>query len=357
MDLRRLLGEGAGATLRLLPAETAHDVGMFILKHRLARFLPRPAETLKFPKELDLKVAVPGLGDLFHPIGLAAGFDKNARALRGFEDLGFSFLEVGTVTPQPQPGNSKPRMFRAKGEASLINRMGFNNDGHRAIYDRLEGAKLSLPVGVNLGKNKQTLLENSLSDFMKGLIQFRNLGSYLVINISSPNTPGLRDLANPDFIHQLGSEIKMQVPELLKKTWIKLDPDLPRKDFTALVEAISDEAFAGLILSNTHRVMWPEAGGMSGHVLSHMSSERLTWAYEVHGGRLSMIGSGGILSGIDVFHKLARGASAVQIYTGLVYRGPWAVLHMLEELKAEMHLHGFSSVSDVVGCHYLDRRS
>lgn len=352
-----MVGEWAGASLRMLPAEMAHDLGMFILKHRIARFLPKPAETLKLPKELDLKVTVPGLGDLSHPIGLAAGFDKNALALPGFVDLGFSFLEVGTVTPQAQPGNPKPRMFRAKGECSLINRMGFNNDGHRAIYDRLEPLQLSIPVGINLGKNKQTLLENSISDYMKGLIQFRNLGSYIVINISSPNTPGLRELANPEFIRELGREIKMQVPELLKKIWIKLDPDLPRRTFMDIVEAISEEAFAGLILCNTHRVVWPEAGGMSGHILSHLSSERLTWAYEVHKGGLPMIGSGGIVSGIDIFHKLARGASAVQIYTGLVYRGPWAVLHMLEELKAEMHLHGFSSVSDVVGCHYLDPRS
>jgi dihydroorotate dehydrogenase len=218
----------------------------------------------------------------------------------------------------------------------------------------VEAAQLGIPVGVNLGKNKQTLTGNAISDYLKGLIHFKNLGSYIVINISSPNTPGLRELANPEFIRQLKSEIEMQVPELLKKIWIKLDPDLSRKEFMALVEAITAERFAGLILSNTHRVAWPEAGGMSGHVLSHLSSERLTWAHEVHRGGLPMIGSGWVLSGVDVFHKLARGASAVQIYTALVYRGPWAVLHMLEELKAEMLLHGYKKASDVIGCHYRD---
>ena len=354
LNVKRMLGEIAGASLRVLPAEMAHDVGMLILKHRLARILPRPADTLDVPHDLDLSIAIPGWEGLAHPIGLAAGFDKNAVALRGFEDLGFSFIEVGTVTPLAQPGNPKPRMFRLKAESSLINRMGFNNDGHRAVYDRVEAAQLGIPVGVNLGKNKLTLTGNAISDYLKGLIHFKNLGSYIVINISSPNTPGLRELANPEFIRQLKSEIEMQVPELLKKIWIKLDPDLPRKEFMALVEAITAERFAGLILSNTHRVAWPEAGGMSGHVLSHLSSERLTWAHEVHRGGLPMIGSGGGLSGVDVFHKLARGASAVQIYTALVYRGPWAVLHMLEELKAEMLLHGYKKASDVIGCHYRD---
>ncbi|MEI8025952.1 MAG: quinone-dependent dihydroorotate dehydrogenase [Pseudomonadota bacterium] len=354
LNVKRILGELAGASLRVLPAEMAHDLGMLILKHRLARFLPRPADTLAVPHDLDLHIKIPGWGDLAHPIGLAAGFDKNAIALKGFEDLGFSFLEVGTVTPIAQPGNPKPRMFRSKSEYSLINRMGFNNDGHRAVYDRVEGSPLTIPVGVNLGKNKQTLTEHAISDYLKGLIHFKNLGSYIVINISSPNTPGLRELANPEFIRRLKSEIEMQVPELLKKIWIKLDPDLPRKEFISLIETITEERFAGLILSNTHRVTWPEAGGMSGHVLSHLSSERMTWAYEVHRGALPMIGSGGVMSGIDVFHKLARGASAVQIYTALVYRGPWAVLHMLEEFKAEMLLHGYTRASDVIGCHYRD---
>jgi len=349
MNFAANLGEFSAAALRLLPAETAHEIGMHILKFRLARLLPRPKPVFSGFK---LHQKASGIGQLRHPIGLAAGFDKNAFALPGFCDLGFSFIETGTITPLPQIGNPKPRLFRQKGEASLINRMGFNNDGHRAVLERLKTLRLPVPIGVNLGKNKTTPVERSLSDYLKGISQFKDIADYLVINISSPNTPGLRDLANPEFISQLASEVRLQFADSLKNIWIKLDPDMPIKIFQNLVEAIAQSEFAGLILTNTHRVEWPQSGGMSGHILSHLSSERLEWAYQVHQGQLPMIGCGGIFSGIDVFHKLARGASAVQIYTALVYRGPWAVLHMLDELQAEMKLRGFTDLSTVIGSHY-----
>ena len=348
-DGKRVLGEFLGSIVRLFPPELAHDIGIAILRHRLARYLPPPPS---YRKGLDLSCTIPGIGELRHPIGLAAGFDKNARALPGFCDLGLSFLETGTVTPLAQPGNPKPRLFRLKSEMSIINRMGFNNDGHRAIFDRLEALALPCPVGVNLGKNKNTPQDQAISDFLKGIIKFRALNNYLVINLSSPNTAGLRDLATPTFISDLASEVRMHFDDTLPRIWIKLDPDRPKQEFQQIVESIMNEKFGGIILTNTHRVEWPETGGMSGHVLSHLSSQRLEWAWEVHQGKLPMIGCGGILSGIDVFHKLARGANAVQIYTALIYRGPWTVIHMLDELEAEMALNGFRSVSDVVGSYY-----
>ena len=348
-DGKRILGEFLGSVLRIFPAEMAHDLGIFILRNRLTRYRPTPSS---YRKGLDLVCNVPGIGELRHPVGLAAGFDKNARALAGFSDLGFSFLETGTVTPLAQPGNPKPRLFRLKSEMSVINRMGFNNDGHRAIFDRLEGLSLPCPIGVNLGKNKATHQDQSIADFFKGIVKFRALNNYLVINLSSPNTPGLRDLATPAFISDLAQEVRMHFADTVGRIWIKLDPDRNRREFQPLVEAVMNEKFAGIILTNTHRVDWPETGGMSGHILSHLSSERLEWAWEVHQGQLPMIGCGGILSGVDIFHKLARGANAVQIYTALIYRGPWTVLHMLDELEGEMALNGFRSVSEVIGSHY-----
>lgn len=349
MHFRETLGELSGGILRLLPPETAHDFGMKIMEYRMTRLLPKPKPT---HAGINLRQEIEGLGPLAHPIGLAAGFDKNARALPGFYDLGFSFLEAGTVTPLPQPGNPKPRLFRRKGEASLINRMGFNNEGHRAVFERVKSLKLPCPLGINLGKNKFTPPEKAISDYLRGIAQFKDIAQYLVVNISSPNTTGLRDLANPQFIKELASEVRLQFADTLPRIWIKLDPDMGKGHFQGIVKQITEESFGGLVLTNTHRVEWPESGGMSGHILSHLSSERLEWAYEVHKGKLPMIGCGGILSGIDIFHKMARGANAVQIYTALVYRGPWAVIQMLSEFEAEMKLRGMTDVSQLVGCHY-----
>ena len=174
------------------------------------------------------------------------------------------------------------------------------------------------------------------------------LARYCVCNLSSPNTPGLRSLANPDFIEQLSQAAASDKHRI----WIKLDPDMDRVTFQRLVESVTQCGFRGLILSNTHKVNWPESGGLSGSPLAVAAAKRLEWAYEVHRGAIPMIGVGGINSGYDAFERLARGASAIQIYTALVYRGPWAVALILLELMAEMRARGFNSVSDVIGSHY-----
>ncbi len=338
------------AMLRLLPAETAHDLGMNLLAHGLLEHLPTPFIE---PLTAGMGVDLPGIGSLAHPIGLAAGFDKHCRVPSAFARMGFSMLEIGTVTPQAQPGNPKPRLFRQPEQLALVNRMGFNSDGAATVADRLRRLNWRhdlVPLGINCGKNKNTPNERAIDDYLQVMAAFSDLAHYFVVNISSPNTPGLRELATPTFIQCLADEIG----SLLPKVWVKLDPDMNRSEFQAMIEAIAERGFRGIIVSNTHRVVQPEAGGQSGHPLMALSTACLEWAYEVHRGALPMIATGGVLSGADIFQKMVRGASAVQIYTALVYRGPWVVQQLLVELAAELKLRGISHVQDIIGSYYRE---
>lgn len=337
------------ACMRRLPAELAHDIAMLSMERGLLKALPSPRQP-EVP--VPLQVEVPGLGRLRHPIGLAAGFDKNARCPDAFEYMGLSFLELGTVTPRPQPGNPKPRLFRYPETLSIINRMGFNSDGAEVVLSRLIAHRWTperVPLGVNVGKNKNTPIEHSIDDFVAGINAFALQAKWLTVNISSPNTPGLRTLATPQFIQDLAYSAGEHRP----KCWIKLDPDMDRTTFQDIITSVKKYEFAGVILSNTHRVEWPETGGQSGHPLLSASNTCLEWAWDVTKGTLPMIATGGVLSGVDAFHKLARGASAVQIYTALVYRGPAAAFRICEELAAELSLRGFASAEEAIGSHYF----
>jgi dihydroorotate dehydrogenase len=346
--IARYLGRWGTAALRLLPPELSHELGLWLLERGLLNHLPMPevGDLLN-----GLAIEVPGLGPLSHPIGLAAGFDKHARCPRAWAQLGFAFMEIGTVTPRPQPGNAKPRIFRQSSQLGLVNRMGFPSDGMSRVAERLKALRWvhdKVPLGLNLGKNKETADQHAVLDFIAGIDTFSAMAKFFVINISSPNTPGLRGLANEEFLAQL----QQRAPSSLSRMWIKLDPDMDKAKFQHIIGVIAKLGFAGVVLTNTHRVERPETGGQSGHLLGVMSATRLEWAYEVHRGSLAMIASGGILSGGDVFERLARGAQAVEIYTALVYRGPWAVIDLLEELREEMRLRGFGSVNEVVGSFY-----
>ncbi len=334
--------------LRLLPAELAHNVGLKLLKSELFKLVPKPS----FPIQSKIfNMEVPGIGSLSHPIGLAAGFDKNCYAPHGFARLGLAFLEIGTVTPRPQPGNPKPRMFRYPEQKAIINRMGFNSLGSQVVVERL--AKLDwdhniIPMGLNIGKNKDTSEAAAIDDFNHGLQKFGPFAKYFVVNISSPNTSGLRNLANDEFIRQLAQDNH----SLREKIWFKLDPDMSRTKLQSIIETITSAGFQGVILSNTHKVDWPEMGGQSGHPLTSLANQSLEWAFEVHKGELPMMASGGILSGLDILQRVQRGACAVQIYSALVYRGPWAVQKLLQELYAELALQGYNFLSDAINTHY-----
>ncbi len=332
--------------MRLLPPEWAHDLALFGLKN----FNPKIALFDESNRAEKLQTHV-GEFRLPHPLGLAAGFDKNARAYRELGSLGFSFVEVGTVTPKPQAGNPKPRIFRLAGQRALINRMGFNNDGAEAMALQIPSLPSAeqLILGVNIGKNKNTAAEHALDDYRICFERLSPKAHYVVINISSPNTPGLRDLAGPDFIKGLASFIS---PEERKRTWIKLDPDQSREHFKKTVETIAAQGFVGVVLTNTHRVEKPETGGLSGAPLAVRAAAHLEYAWEVHQGSLAMISSGGIFSGLDILERIKRGANAVQIYTALVYMGPLVVKNLLRQLSEEMDLIGCQSLEDIRGSHY-----
>lgn len=338
------------AMMRRLPAELSHEWGIRLLASSVWQNLPKPKRHL-LPAKDRFTVHVPGIGKLPHPIGLAAGFDKHAEAPFGFASLGLSFIELGTVTPRPQKGNPKPRLFRYPDQLALINRMGFNSHGSEVVLERLKALpdhRRTAPIGVNVGKNKDTDNEAACDDFTHGIQKFSEIADYFVVNLSSPNTPGLRHLANPDFVSELAQENR----SLLNKIWLKLDPDTDRATFQTLIERILKEGFQGVILTNTHMVSRPQTGGQSGHPLSIMANARLEWAQEVHQGRLPMIASGGILSGNDIIERVSRGAAAVQIYSALIYRGPWAVHKLLQELEEEILQRGGQHLQDFFGTYY-----
>ena len=342
----RFLGDACFRAGRMLPPETAHDLGIRFLQSPLApKLLSSPA----CPR-LDLSVEIPGLGSLAHPIGLAAGFDKNGVALGSLNALGFSTIEIGTITPSPQFGHPKPRVFRYPDTHDLINRMGFPSLGAQEVERQLRSFhrhRHSFKLGINVGKNHQTPLDRAIDDYLSCLDRLKHLGDYYVINVSSPNTEGLRDLATPGFIKDLSGEIAQIEPGLPKKTWIKLDPDLSKPDFQALIESITTYCFGGVILTNTRKVNLPERGGLSGHSLRSFALQRLMWAKEVHQHQLGVMAVGGIMSGSDVLESLRLGAHGVGIYTALVYRGPSVVSKLIGEIEQQMEALSLTHLRDL----------
>lgn len=330
--------------LRALPPEIAHDVAIWGLRRRLV-----PTWGLSLANgavQSDLQADCRGVGILRHPIGLAAGFDKQAQCVSALERCGFAAIEVGTVTPLAQPGNPKPRLFRQKQVLSLVNRFGFNSVGIEAFLANLQRCRLpresTVPVWINLGKNKETSPSHAIDDYENLMLAADGLNLPITVNLSSPNTPGLRDLASPEFIARLAK--KCPSPQRL---WLKFDPDMDKAALQSLVSAVASQGLAGVILSNTHRVEQPEPGGQSGHALTFLATRSLEWAYEVHRGALPMIASGGIFTGLDVFHRLQRGADFVQIYTSFVYEGPPVIARLLRELRQVMTQYGYKNVGEL----------
>ena len=283
-----------------------------------------------------------------NPIGLAAGFDKDARYLQGMSALGFGFLEIGTVTPVGQAGNPKPRLFRLPADRALINRMGFNNQGLEGIQDRLRNKPADLIVGGNIGKNKNTPNEDAVNDYLKCFEHLHPYVDYFVVNVSSPNTPGLRSLQDrkplTKILHALGE--RNQKTSTPRPILLKIAPDLSDQQILETVEIVKEQGLQGIVATNTtiardHLHTAPNkiddigAGGLSGAPLAKRATEVIRLIRQAAPAPFVIIGVGGIMSGSDAQEKIEAGADLLQIYSGLVYRGPALVREIKRALSFE----------------------
>ncbi|NNE24340.1 MAG: quinone-dependent dihydroorotate dehydrogenase [Rhizobiales bacterium] len=339
----------AGPILRILDAETAHNLTITALYRGLNPFKVPPATPQLATKVLGL--------ELPNPVGIAAGFDKNAEVPDQMLAMGFGFAEVGTVTPQPQDGNPRPRLFRLQEDGAVINRMGFNNQGHAAAQARLR-ARRGKPgiVGVNIGANKTS--EDRIADYLLGLEAFHDLASYLTINVSSPNTPGLRGLQSRGELEELIGRLMAKRAELQSTTplLLKIAPDLGDDELDDIAAVCLDAGIDGLIISNTTISRPPltsskanEQGGLSGAPLFEMSTVVLAKMYRRTRGELPLIGVGGITSGETAWQKIRAGASLIQLYSALVYQGPKLVWDIRYHVAAQLAAGSYNNLADAVG--------
>ncbi|MCZ8512108.1 quinone-dependent dihydroorotate dehydrogenase [Paenibacillus filicis] len=299
-----------------------------------------------------------------NPVGLAAGLDKNAKAVPGFSSIGFGFMEAGTVTPKPQEGNELPRLFRLPEDVALINRMGFNNVGIEGMKRNLRNqGKRTIPLAINIGKNKVTPNEKAEEDYRACIQALYGYGDFFVVNISSPNTPDLRALQHGDDLSWLLAAVKEEIRQQHarfggreKPVLVKIAPDLQPQEVEYMVETIVKSGVSGIIASNTtisrEGLVHPnrgETGGLSGRPLTERSTELIRTLYKATGGRLPIIGSGGIFSAEDAYEKIRAGASLVEIYTALIYEGPELLRRINGGLRELLKRDGFKHVSEAIG--------
>ena len=339
--------------LSALPPEAAHRLTIRALR---AGFSPggRAADAPV------LTTRVWGL-EFPNPVGLSAGFDKDAEVYAALLRLGFGFVEVGSITPQPQPGNPKPRIFRLPDNEAVINRLGFNSAGLDEAVTNLRRRRSERAgiVGINIGKNRDSA--DAAADYAAGTAALAPLADYLVINVSSPNTPGLRALQEASALRALLDRIQAArhaaAPERAPPLLLKIAPDLAPADARDLAEVAVAGGVDGLIVGNTTTSRPPdlrgrhagESGGLSGRPLFALSTELLREVYRLTAGRLPLIGVGGIASGADAYAKIRAGASLVQLYTGLIYQGPTLIGRIKRDLAACLRADGFATVADAVG--------
>jgi len=334
-----------------LDPEIAHDLAIKSLK-----FNPFPRKLFEVEDEEILNIQL--LGKNFpNPIGLAAGFDKSAEVYNQLLKLGFGFVEVGTVTPLQQFGNSKPRIFRLENDGALINRLGFNNDGMEVIKNRIQSKKREGILGINIGPNKET--QDQKNDFCKGIKNFFDITDYITINISSPNTDGLRDFHNQEklkdlllALNKIKKDLKNNIPLLLK-----ISPDIMNDQINQIVELSIKNNISALILANTTNgnrenllsEAKKESGGLSGEPLREISTSLIKKFYKKLGGKIPIIGVGGINSGKSAYEKIIAGASLLQLYTSFVYKGPSIVKNIKKELVEILKSEGINNIKDAIG--------
>ena len=342
----------AAGALRTLDAETAHQVTIGALKLGLG---PRAAGATR----ASLTIRLAGLA-LPNCVGLAAGFDKNAEVPDAMLAAGFGFVECGTVTPLAQAGNPRPRLFRLAEDQGVINRLGFNNGGLESFAARLARRRRNGIVGANIGANKDSA--DRASDYVTGLKRLWGLADYFTVNISSPNTPGLRALqtreALADLLGRLGeARATLRAGSGDVPIFLKIAPDLADDEIQAIVETAVAHGLEGLIVGNTtlsrpsdlRGAARGETGGLSGGPLMALSTAVLARVRQAAGDRLALIGVGGIASGADAYAKIRAGASAVQLYSAMVYQGPGLIPRIRRDLAARLAADGFANVAEAVG--------
>jgi len=344
-----------------LPPETAHELALHSLPF-FKNLVGRPFESSSLNTDLfNLRFK--------NPVGLAAGFDKNGIALEALAALGFGFIEAGTVTYHAQPGNPKPRMFRLSADQALINRAGFNNAGAAAFARHVERHRPDCVLGISIGKSKITPLEEATQDYLASFDLVYKLADYIAINVSSPNTPQLRELQQSDQLTSLLTALQMRNRELQKAMsrpapvplLVKISPDLERGDLEMIVDVIERLNIDGIIATNTTvsrdnlrtesaRVQACGDGGLSGKPLAERSTKMIAELYELTGGRIPLIGVGGIFTAEDAWEKICAGASLAQLYTGFIYQGPRIVREINQGLVQILKREGFAKIDEAVGC-------
>ena len=349
--------------LQMLPAEIAHRSALLLLAY--APFM-LPAKTKNHASLNPSRYLPKKLAAMQNPIGLAAGFDKNAQTIHAIHRLGLGFAEIGTVTPKPQSGNPKPRLFRLKEQKAIINRMGFNNEGLAAMKKRLirQEEAICIPIGINIGMNKTT--ENPREDYALLVRELGCFAQYVVLNVSSPNTPNLRKLQEREALAQLLSSVQTELDHMDKSKrpllFIKVDPDLPQEKLEDIASLACQHKIDGIIVTNTtitrpavdSHPLARENGGLSGkplYALANKKLKELTTYLHKHQPEhnLIIIAAGGISSGKDAYQKFLLGAHLVQVYTALAYQGPILIESIKDDLKTLLQKDGYQHISEAIG--------
>lgn len=342
-----------------LSPETAHEFGIEALKIGLGA---------KFVRDLIAKRFASGdsFGELErfglkfkNPLGVAAGFDKNGVVVNQLASLGFGFVEVGTVTYNPQKGNEKPRLFRLPADKALINRLGFNNEGTPAVVERLKKLKPNCVLGVNIGKNKDVPNEESIHDYLKSFDLAHAVADYIAVNVSSPNTPNLRELQKAENLEELLGELQKRNQELsVKPLLVKIAPDLTEAEIEAITDIARRLNLSGVIATNTTisrdnlKTQINETGGLSGAPVREKSNEVIRKLFKYSGGKLPIVGVGGVFTAEDAFEKIACGASLVQAYTGFIYGGISFARDVNTGLALILKEKGFANLDEAVGANH-----
>ena len=343
-----------------LDAERAHDLTLSALRHpvvsRALELLPRVT--------LDRTVRQQVFGlNFLHPVGLAAGLDKQGAATRAWAAIGFAFVEIGTVTPVSQPGNPRPRLFRLPDDRAIINRFGFNSVGAQGVARNLKtGIPPGLVIGVNVGKNKETPNDRAADDCLRVVDALHAFADYFVVNVSSPNTERLRDLQESRALRGLVEQVAARANEVARSrripVLVKISPDAPATDLLKSVDAAVEGGAAGLVATNTtveraglraDARLTSQAGGLSGAPLRDAANATCRLLFRHVGRRVPIIGVGGVFSADDAYERIRSGATLVQLYTALIYEGPAVVRRLVRGLSERLARDGFSSVSEAVG--------